>query len=208
MVGRVTRPVVGLVLRARLRRLPKRPAFPVSSWKTQREFIGTGNLSAAATRPACCVPECSRGPSRGRKPSASSHGSAPGVPEGAGPAQSAREDESPRPEPDRRVIPRIAEAHGVSQSLSRQSTRHDTSRPTHGPHPISRRLAAHSWESGPFILSDDPADHGLSAAEVACIEQAYEIRRREVRAALMQPSPFEIDWGLSGRDGRKPSRNG
>ena len=40
----------------------------------------------------------------------------------------------------------------------------------------------------PFILSDDPADHGLSEAEVACIEKAYELRRREVRAALEQPS--------------------
>ena len=58
-----------------------------------------------------------------------------------------------------------------------------------------------SWDRpGPFLLSDDPADHGLSAAEVACIEKAYEIRRREVRAALMQPSPFEIDWGLSGME--------
>jgi len=58
-----------------------------------------------------------------------------------------------------------------------------------------------SWNrSGPFILSDDPADHGLSEAEVACIEKAYEIRRREVGSALSQPSPFEIDWGLSGGD--------
>ena len=58
-----------------------------------------------------------------------------------------------------------------------------------------------SWNRpGPFILSDDPADHGLSEAEVACIEKAYEIRRREVRAALTQPSPFERDWGLSGME--------
>jgi hypothetical protein len=56
-----------------------------------------------------------------------------------------------------------------------------------------------SWDRpGPFILSDDPADHGLSAAEVACIEQAYEIRRREIRAALTRPSRLAIDWGLSG----------
>lgn len=41
---------------------------------------------------------------------------------------------------------------------------------------------------GPLVLSDDPTDHGLSAAEVACIEKAYEIRRRELRAAL-EPSP-------------------
>ena len=51
---------------------------------------------------------------------------------------------------------------------------------------------------GPFILSDDPADHGLSETEVACIEQAYEIRRREVRAALTQHDPFRLDWELSG----------
>jgi len=81
-----------------------------------------------------------------QEPSASSQGSAPGVPEGAGPAQSAREDESP----------------------------------------------------APFILSDDPADHGLSEGEVACIEKAYEIRRREARVALEQPSRLERDWGLSG----------
>ena len=56
-----------------------------------------------------------------------------------------------------------------------------------------------SWNRpGPFILSDDPSDHGLNEAEVACIEKAYEIRRREVRAALSQPSRFERDWGLSG----------
>ena len=56
-----------------------------------------------------------------------------------------------------------------------------------------------SWDRpGPFILSDDPADHGLSEAEVACIEKAYELRRREVRAALTQHDPFRLDWGLSG----------
>lgn len=49
-----------------------------------------------------------------------------------------------------------------------------------------------------FPLSDNPADHGLNAAEVACIEKAYEIRRREARAELERPSPFEFDWGLSG----------
>lgn len=48
------------------------------------------------------------------------------------------------------------------------------------------------------LFSDDPADHGLSEAEVACIEKAYEIRRHEVRAALDKPAPFRLDWGLSG----------
>ena len=41
---------------------------------------------------------------------------------------------------------------------------------------------------GPLVLSDDPTDHGLSAAERACIEKAYAIRRREIRAAL-EPAP-------------------
>jgi len=60
--------------------------------------------------------------------------------------------------------------------------------------------------TGPFVLSDDPADHGLSEAEVACIATAYEIRRREVRAALTQPSRFELDWGLSGPEWPKSLR--
>jgi hypothetical protein len=51
---------------------------------------------------------------------------------------------------------------------------------------------------GPVVLSDDPADHGLSGAEVACIEKAYEIRRHEVRAELEKPLRFELDWALSG----------
>ena len=46
----------------------------------------------------------------------------------------------------------------------------------------------------PFVLSDDPADHGLTEAELACIEKAYEIRRREVRAMLEEPMPFRRKW--------------
>lgn len=42
----------------------------------------------------------------------------------------------------------------------------------------------------PFVLSDDPADHGLSEAEVACIEKAYELRRRELQVAIERPEPF------------------
>ena len=55
-----------------------------------------------------------------------------------------------------------------------------------------------TWEQpGPCILSDDPADHGLSEAEVACIERAYELRRREVRAALKQsPSREGSEWSF------------
>ena len=61
-----------------------------------------------------------------------------------------------------------------------------------------------SWNRpGPFILSDDPADHGLSDAEVACIEKAYEIRRREVRAALEKPSRFQLDGGCPEWGGRR-----
>jgi hypothetical protein len=36
----------------------------------------------------------------------------------------------------------------------------------------------------PCVLSDDPADHGLSEAEVDCIEKAYDIRRRVIRAKI------------------------
>ena len=56
-----------------------------------------------------------------------------------------------------------------------------------------------SWHRpGPLLLCEDPADHGLGDAEVACIEIAYELRRREVRAALTQHDRFRLDWGLSG----------
>ncbi len=43
----------------------------------------------------------------------------------------------------------------------------------------------------PCVLSDDPADHGLSLAEVACIERASEVRLRELRKMLEQPAPFK-----------------
>ena len=56
-----------------------------------------------------------------------------------------------------------------------------------------------TWDApGPFVLSEDPADHGLSDAEVACIEKAYELRRREVRAALEAPVPYRLGSSLSG----------
>ena len=55
------------------------------------------------------------------------------------------------------------------------------------------RLPRHA--ETPFVLSDNPADHGLSAVEVACIEQAYEIRRREIGVALARPQPFRaVSW--------------
>lgn len=49
----------------------------------------------------------------------------------------------------------------------------------------------------PFVLSDDPADHGLGEAEVACIEKAYELRRRELQAAIERPEPFSNRRWLS-----------
>ncbi len=50
----------------------------------------------------------------------------------------------------------------------------------------------------PYVLSDDPADHGLGEAEVACIEKAYVLRRRELQAAIERPEPFINGRWLSG----------
>ena len=52
----------------------------------------------------------------------------------------------------------------------------------------------------PLVLSDDPADHGLSEAEVACIAKAYELRQREIRSAIEKPwKPSQrgewLTWG-------------
>lgn len=58
------------------------------------------------------------------------------------------------------------------------------------PHPQRERPS-------PFVLSDDPADHGLGEAEVACIEKAYELRRRELQAAIERPEPFTDGRWLS-----------
>ena len=54
------------------------------------------------------------------------------------------------------------------------------------------------------LFSDDPADHGLSEAEVACIEKAYEIRRREVGSALSQRRRSSSTGGCPDPSGRRP----
>lgn len=56
------------------------------------------------------------------------------------------------------------------------------------------------------LFSDNPADHGLSEAEIGCIEKAYEIRRREVRASLDKPPPFQLGWGPLGVEWPKTGR--
>lgn len=52
----------------------------------------------------------------------------------------------------------------------------------------------------PLALSDDPADHGLSAAEVACIGDACELRRRALRAAIEErwQRPQGGEWLIGG----------
>lgn len=55
------------------------------------------------------------------------------------------------------------------------------------------------WDQpGPFLLSDDPADHGLSGAELDCIRTAYALRAREVRALLEAPQPYHVGWSEFG----------